>query len=636
MSLKQKQLIISLSVLLFVALNTTLAERSIPIQEVEAAFAKTIPPHPRLLLSDTEVGIIKNKIKTEPAWEGFYQALIAKADDIVPQSTVTRKQTGRRLLGVSRRCLDRVLVLSMAYKLSGKAVYCRRAEAEMLAAASFSDWNPSHFLDVAEMTAALAFGYDWLYQNLSAAGRGTIKEAILQKGLQPSYKVTHWVKGNNNWNQVCNGGITLGALALWEDEPALALKTVHRAVNGIQVAMAEYEPDGAYPEGPGYWIYGTSFNCLFLGALDSALNTDFGLSQMSGFSQSAAYYLHVAGPTGLYFNYPDSGSRGSFSPTVFWFARKFEQPELAWTQQQRWQQLLADKPADLLRSRLAPLVLLWAAEGVETPQDLTWRGRGCNPVAMFRSSWTDPQATYLAIKGGSPSVNHGHMDVGAFVIDAGGLRWASDLGPESYHKIESRGMKLWGRSQDAERWTIFRYNNTSHNTLVVNGQHQRVKGHASLVRFCDQEASPHVVIDLSEVYEGQLKQALRGGTLLPQGQVLLQDEVTASKSKATVRWAMVTPADVEEVTERHVLLKREGKTMHLRLHGDIKAQWTTYSTEPKADYDAPNPGTRLVGFTYDLKPGQTARYAVTLSHDRDIPLAAQTLIPLLSWSEPER
>jgi hypothetical protein len=37
----------------------------------------------------------------------------------------------------------------------------------MLAAAAFSDWNPSHFLDVAEMTAALAIGYDWLYEEVS-------------------------------------------------------------------------------------------------------------------------------------------------------------------------------------------------------------------------------------------------------------------------------------------------------------------------------------------------------------------------------------------------------------------------------------------------------------------------------------
>lgn len=94
------------------------------------------------------------------------------------------------------------------------------------------------------------------------------------------------------------------------------------------------------------------------------------------------------------------------------------------------------------------------------------------------------------------------MDVGSFVVDAQGLRWAIDLGPESYHKIESLGMKLWGRDQDAERWNIFRYNNYSHNTLVVNGQHQRVEGHASIIRYSAEPSFSHVVFDLGEILTG--------------------------------------------------------------------------------------------------------------------------------------
>ncbi|MCG8700660.1 MAG: DUF4962 domain-containing protein, partial [Bacteroidales bacterium] len=334
--------------------------RDIPMSEVEAAWPSSLPPHPRLLCNDQQLSVIKQNIDTLPAWQGFYEALIHKADGIINKKPVTRKKTGKRLLSVSRDCLDRTLTLSMAYRLCGKSTYAQRAEKEMLAAANFLDWNPSHFLDVAEMTAALALGYDWLYHELSAESRKLIKQAILEKGLQPSYAVTHWVKGHNNWNQVCNGGITLGALALMEDEPELAQQTVHRAVNGIQHAMKQYDPDGAYPEGPGYWVYGTSFNCLFLAALESVLHTDFALSQMTGFARCADYYLHVTGPTGLYFNYPDSGSKGSFCETVFWFAHKYDRSDWAWTQHQLWQQALDKNPQDLLRGRLSPLTLLWA------------------------------------------------------------------------------------------------------------------------------------------------------------------------------------------------------------------------------------------------------------------------------------
>lgn len=614
--------------------GTESAFRDIPMEEVQAAFNRPIPPHPRLFISDRQMTRIRTQLESDPRLKVFFQAMLTKADSLLDQSPVRRVKTGRRLLSVSRRCLDRVFHLSAAYRFTGKQSYLQRAEKEILAAAAFSDWNPSHFLDVAEMTAALAIGYDWLYDDLCAASRQTIREAILKKGLQPSLGNKGWARGHNNWNQVCNGGITLGALAIMEDQPDLAHKLVHRAINGVQVVMKEYEPDGAYPEGPGYWVYGTSYNVILLAALESVLGTDFNLSQAPGFTRGAAYYLHVAGPTGLNFNYPDSGSRSGFLPTVFWFAQKYNQPSLAWRQYQLWKEASEKNPSILVQSRFSPLILLWSDSQQVVPADLSWMGRGSNSVAMFRRSWTDPQAAYLAIKGGSPGVSHGHMDIGSFVLDAQGVRWAVDLGPESYHKIESLGMNLWGRSQNAERWKIFRYNNLSHNTLVVNGQHQKVNGNAPIVRYSDKKAFPHVVFDMSDVYEGQLAKAFRGGALLPTGQIIIQDEFRATQQPATVRWAMVTPAKVSIESHKSALLQQEGKTMQLTVLTDEQIRLKTYSTKPKADYDARNPGTRLVGFEVSLSAGQAARTAVILSPSDAKSKSLPDLKPVLEWSAP--
>ena len=54
--------------------------------------------------------------------------------------------------------------------------------------------------------------------------RNTIKTAIIEKGLKPSLLTENsgWVKSYHNWNQVCNAGMTYGALAVFEDEPDLA------------------------------------------------------------------------------------------------------------------------------------------------------------------------------------------------------------------------------------------------------------------------------------------------------------------------------------------------------------------------------------------------------------------------------
>jgi len=605
--------------------------REIPLDEVRAACDRPVAPHPRLLITDKQLAEIRTRLESNKSLQAFYQAMMEKADSILPLPPGKRIKTGKRMLGSSRRCLDRVMHLGAAYRFTGKPIYLRRAEREMLAAAAFSDWNPSHFLDVGEMTAALAVGYDWFYHDLSEASHKTIHRAMMQKGIRPSLKDMYWMRSHSNWSQVCHGGITLGVLALLEEEPEMARTLIHRAVNGVQPTMAKYEPDGAYPEGPGYWVYGTTYNVILLAALESALGTDFGLSQAPGFARSAEYYLHVTGPTGLYFNYPDCGPRGNFALAVYWFASKYDQPALAWHQNERWQEARKDDPSVLVADRFAPLTLAWCRSEPVAPDTLAWRGRGSNAVAMFRTAWADSDATYLAMKGGSPGVSHGHMDVGSFIVDAAGLRWAVDLGAESYHKIESRGMDLWSREQDAQRWTIFRYNNSSHNTLLVNGRHQRVDATAPIVRYSDRKAFPHVVFDMSAVYQGQLAQAHRGASLLPSGQILIRDEFQATDKPATVRWAMVTPAEVTIVNDRHAQLQQQGKTMALTVLTDAKTRLTTYSTEPKADYDAPNPGTRLVGFEVSLPAGKEASTTVVLTPPGARANAAPDLKPLANW-----
>ncbi len=594
--------------------------KEIPLQQVHDAMPETPPQHPRLFLNDSQLPARMQTINASKELRVLHLATLKEADELITQKPVERIKTGKRLLSVSRKALGRLMTLSWAYRSTGDKKYLQRAEQEMLAIAAFSDWNPSHFLDVAEMTTAMAIGYDWLYHSLSETSRRTIRQAILEKGINPSlYKNKRpgwWISGENNWNQVCHAGITCGALAIMEDDPELAETIVHRSVNKVQIAMNEYEPDGAYPEGPGYWVYGTTFNVILLASLDSVIGTDFGLSGKNGFADCGQYLLHVTGPTGLFFNYPDSGSRQGFTPAVFWFAEKFNDPALTWHQQTIWQNAIKRKPKDLLRSRTAVFALLWASPKTTQPQALSKCFRGPNPVAMFRTSW-DGDATFLAVKGGSPSVNHGHMDIGSFVIDAAGLRWAIDLGPESYNKIESRGMKLWGMHQNSERWKIFRYNNYSHNTLTVNDQFQQVKGYAPITRYSDDKDFPYTVIDMTSVYAGQLKQAVRGASLLPTGQILIQDELQADDTPTNIRWAMTTGAKVNIISDKTAILSQKKKNMQFQVVTNADVKLTTYSTAPRADYDAKNGNTCMIGFEVALKPHETAKIAVFMAVDDD-------------------
>jgi hypothetical protein len=577
---------------------------------------KTITPkkHPRILLLKGEENQIIQSIAGNPVWKKMNEAILSECDNMIPLPPVERIQIGRRLLDKSREALRRIFYLSYGWRITGQDKYFSRCEKEMLAISRFSDWNPSHFLDVAEMTMAVSIGYDWLYPELSADSRKMIREAIVSKGLNQSLdpKYNSWVKGTNNWNQVCNAGMSYGALAVAEDFPELSINMIDRAIESVKLPMGEYKPDGAYPEGYGYWGYGTSFNVMFLSAIEKVFGSDFGLNSTPGFLQTAGFMQNMTGATGLSFNWGDSGSGGNLSPAMFWLAKHNNDPSQLWVEKSYLQN---DDFSGFTKERLLPAIMIWGKdlplEKITEPQGKVWKGQGANPVCMMRTSWSGKNGIYLGFKAGSASVNHGHMDIGSFVMEADGTRWASDFGMQDYESLESKGIQVFGRTQDAQRWSIFRINNRAHNTLTVNDQLQEVKGYAKIDQFSDQPNFMYAVSDLSTVYENQLAHVKRGVAIVDQKFVVIKDELVATNKPVKIRWTMMTSA-TPELGKNSVILNKEGHQLVLRVNTPANVSMKIWSTDPTTNYDAPNPGKTLVGFEIELQPDQKQPIEVLL------------------------
>jgi len=573
-----------------------------------------LPGHPRILLLQDEEQIIRATVSKDPVWSRMHDAIVGEATKIIDLPVLERIQIGRRLLDKSRECIRRVFYLSYAYRMTGDEKFLKRAEREMLTVAAFKDWNPTHFLDVAEMTMGMAIGYDWLYSKLSDESKTTIANAILFKGLLPSLdrRYNSWSRVTNNWNQVCNAGLSYGAMAIASRYPGVAQQILDRAVNTIHLPMEDYKPDGAYPEGYTYWGYGTSFNVMFLSAIEKAFNTDYGLSSAPGFLETGQFHEHMTGATGMPFNWGDCGNNAGLSPAMFWFAQRNNDPSLLWAQKNH----LGGEFSKFTRDRLLPAIMIWGKDipldKITAPTSKVWTGQGANPVWMARSSWTDPNAHYLAFKTGSASVNHGHMDIGSFIFESDGVRWAADFGMQDYESLESKGIQLFGRTQDAQRWSVFRLNNFVHNTLTVNKQLQRVKGYAKIDRHSDSDNFSFAISDLSTVYDGQLSRLTRGVALVRGSYAVIRDEITATDTLTTVRWTMLTPAEVTLSGKNTATLKKNGKELQLRVASPSKVTLKTWSTEPTTTYDAPNPGTTLVGFEVQVPAGKSQVLQVML------------------------
>lgn len=499
--------------------------------------------HPRLILLDADIDRIKLLIKDNLLAKRLFLDLEKEAEKLQTTLPVEYKLNGPRLLMQSRRAVERVGTLSLLFRLTGKEHYLHRAVLELKAAANFKDWNPAHFPDVAEMTHAFALGYDWLFPALAFEERAWIAGALVNKGIDPALAAfqnkANWTSTRYNWNLVCNSGITLGALAVAEDFAPKAAAVLRNTLEAIPKAMSTWGTDGGWPEGPAYGDLAARDASILFAALESAMGTDLGLASVSkGFDRSGRFRVYMNGPIGKVFNYGDSAEELGPTPQLQWQAKRFNNPVLAWQEQRTAERGLRTDFYDLA----------WFARDARPPQAPQWpldTVFSATAVATFRSSWDDPNGIYLAVKGGDNKAPHTHFDLGSFVLDAGGVRFASDLGPDDAVSLIPPGRI---------RPSFYRARTEVHNTLLIDGENQDGSAEA---RISHQEFGTELSwaqFDLSKANGAKTKVWQRRVGLAQRQAVLLEDVVESDKPLEVV-WGMITDAEITLSGQSAVLQK---------------------------------------------------------------------------------
>ncbi len=528
------------------------------------------------------------------------EKLIAKAD-LVKKEPVTDYQIpdGLRLLGQSRRSLERTSVLAFAYRMTGEREYADAAIEEMLAVCRFSDWNPKHYLDVGEMATAVGIGYDWLYDDIPTAQRDEICAAMVKHAMETGCQVYEgggwWAKRNNNWNEVCNAGLTIGALAIADEEPQIAEKVLDYAIASLPNGLSAYKPDGAYPEGPVYWGYGASFTGLMLKVLDDVFQDDFGFLKTEGLNVTGDYYMGIIGPNYGSFNYADGGEGSDSSPMMFALSTFYDRPDYA-----VWIREFLQQKDRYASGRLAVFHAIWynpagtEADFAKTP--LAKMYRGIQDVCTMRTAWGDPNAAFLGFKAGNNRANHGHLDIGSFVYEVNGVRWAVDLGTDNYNLPGYFGK---------QRWDYFRLNTRSHNTLLIDDKNQNPAADCKIPHFTsgngkwfllskfgivqNENVVGSAVADIADAYQGQVESAWRIATLYKNGSVELEDILSGVTQ--SVRWGMMTRAAIElkEGGKAAILSQKEQK-IRLELDSRYAEKFEVVSAKPPTEKEHQNDG----------------------------------------------
>jgi len=533
--------------------------------DLEAAIAGV--EHPFVLANEAQFARVKAEL-ANPEGDDYIKKAAAyaleQADamlDVPPCEYVL--PDGQRLLEVSREVLNRMITLGFAWQVTGEEKYARRAWDELEQVCNFKDWNPSHFLDTAEMALAVTIGYDWFYDAFTDEQKDFLAQTVYDYALKPGNPnkllSNWWSWSKTNWNHVCYGALGVANMAFADRWPEDSAKFLRRAYHGMPAAMEAFRPDGVYVEGNSYWEYGTSYLVYFIETSRNFFSTDYGLSSLPGFDKLGHFPLYISTPTGA-FNTGDNRSFAPFAPAIFWFASENNEPML--TAYQR----LSINNQDLPRK--FALGTLWCdpalADGKLTlGTSVHLRSDQSQEFVLMRSAYCDPMATYAGVKGGYNYTNHGDLDIGTFVFESQGVRWFEDLGKCDYN---SPGYFLG--IVGGGRWKNYRKRAEGHNTLVINpgraGEDQYPYARATFTSFENDIAT----LDMTDAYlRNGVKSVTRRFQMLPGYEGIRIVDNVSCKRESDIYWFAHTTAEIELAPDgRGATLRKDGKTITAHLN----------------------------------------------------------------------
>jgi hypothetical protein len=604
--------------------------------------------HPRLLLKAGEEALIQSLINTSPEHKKSHDYIIKTADEFLTAPAIVKPANATRVLAEARKAVEEIFYLSYAFRMTGQTKYLTQGEKVINDVCNWDNWI-TYSLDTSEMTFAVALGYDWLFNNLSAATKQKAREKILNYGFLTQKTKPFW-DYTSNWNQVCIGALSCSAIAIYGDGTTQMDSEASYIMNRILVknpnSMNTYN-DGNYPEGPMYWSYGTTYEVVMLSALEGIYGQNHeGINRLiasPGFLESAEFMQYVTGPTSYYYNYSDSTAERIPLPATLWMAKKANKPE--WLTEEKKLMENGTYASNIGSRGFLPLALIYgkdiSLDNLTNPQKKLWTGNGVNPVALVRTEWQGSLGKYMGVKGGTPTYSHGQMDGGFFVYDSQGIRWGMDFGKYDYDAQGTVNDNDF--SQASQRWDIFRVSNLSQNTISIkkasetSWQHHKVDGNATIDELYDTNAKRGAKVNMKSLLglNNELLAATRSAYIVDESYFEVKDFISNGSSDINLYWNMVTRSTIELISPSKLRLTQGGKRVILEVVSSSPAVTFTMATNrstdpvdynPAATADSKNPGTVMIGFEATIPANNDVTFTVTIIDD--LPLPPSTVEPI--------
>ncbi len=586
--------------------------------------------HPFVLAdkSDFEAVITEKENGTQTDYtKSLYESVIANADALLDRNIYPALEyvldEEDSILPISREVINRMIILGYAYRVTGRKEYADRAWEEVEKVCSYDDWCPSHFLATAEMALAVSIGYDWFFDYLTDEQKDLLAETTFEYAINRALSDNHWFTwSKNNWNSICYSGIGIASMVFAERIPEEAAEFLAMCYRNMPVAFENFTPDGVYAEGPGYCQSGMNSIVFFIASSRNYFGTDFGMSEIAGFKELGYFPVYITTPVGM-FNFGDNKAEKCYSPVLHWYASEYKAPLLSAYQMQDAPETFTIN-TDTVTERNGSgkedaLSSLWYnrsfsqtdADFGNEPLCRYLRSDVGQPLVLMRSAYLDKNAAFAGIKGGYNFTNHGDLDIGTFVFDALGERWAEELGPGRYD-----APNYFLNTPAGGRWKNYCKRAEGQNTLVINPKatldDQYVLAECDFTDFEETSGGGKAVLDMTDAYRmNGAKDVTREFELFDSSCLRITDNIKCIVP-SEIYWFMHTKADIDISEDgKTAVLIINGKQMKATLSGDGRFS-VMKAKALKGKYEYDDEYSDINKLTVHLEDVKSACIAVTL------------------------
>ncbi|OYW76245.1 MAG: hypothetical protein B7Z37_09715 [Verrucomicrobia bacterium 12-59-8] len=614
---------------------------------------------PRLIHNAAGWAALKGQIAVDPVLAKIMEAMKASGEDLLKDPELARinGDTG----GEGPKAMYRMGLLGALHYGDGDLKWHERGVRELIALTdkvSFRDWHPDLMDNVTDMVAATALGYDWFRTGLNTEQAAVVRTYLAEKGIAAliahldGEEIPESAKGQSGGQtgtkskvpakapakpqakpdvgkllpdskqMAAASALLLSAICLVDEEPSIAKKAADAAAKVFGKGIVRFAPGGVWPEGLQAGEAVMDYVAMVSESLKAAANRDLGISLLEGIPQFNTARMHMMGPSGQTFNFGDTKGLVSTRPWVAtWLCGIAGNPGI------RAVAATAKQPVTAAYFGQVGNFIYYnphaAGDGTADSMDYAQPG---GFVATSRSGW-EKTDYFIAVKGGENEDTTAQLDIGSFVLEAGGERWGIELGAEM---DKAPGFEVKPGADRTKRLALYLENTLGQNTLVIDGNQQELDAQAAVLLGASTPEHGLAVVDMTKAYSKPAKDVHRGVMVVrgTKPYIVLQDDLLM-KNTGSITWSMHTKAEIS-ASGTTAKLTQGGKTLVATIVSPASASFSSGEPPEAASEQARDLVKEKVHVLKALVDGAKGPQSLCITFAID-EAPAHTVTPIATW-----